>query len=106
MILISHGSNEYSLLANLKQNSVKLKHGDAVKQGDPVGECGNSGSSAVPKVHYQFQNSAGFPMVESLPAQFVDYIADGKPVPVGEVVKGQMVSNGPASSTTQPATKK
>jgi hypothetical protein len=106
MILMSHGNNEYSLLTNLKQNSVKLKHGDAVKQGDPVGECGNSGGSAVPKVHYQLQNSARFPMVESLPAQFVDYIADGKPVAVGEVVKGQTVSNGSTSSTSQPAEKK
>jgi murein DD-endopeptidase MepM/ murein hydrolase activator NlpD len=106
MILMSHGNNEYSLLTNLKQNSVKLKHGDAVKQGDPVGECGNSGGSAVPKVHYQLQNSARFPMVESLPAQFVDYIADGKPVAVSEVVKGQKVSNGPTSSTSQPAEKK
>ena len=63
MILISHSNNEYSLLTNLKQNSVKLKHGDMVKQGDPVGECGNSGASVAPKVHYQLQNSAGFPMV-------------------------------------------
>ncbi len=106
MILISHGNNEYSVLSNLKQNSIKLKHGDTVKQGDPVGECGNSGASVVPRVHYQLQNSSGFPLVQSLPAQFVDYIADGKPVPVGEVVKGQTVSNGPSSSTPQPVTKK
>ncbi len=106
MILISHGNNEYSLLSNLKQNSIKLKHGDTVKQGDPVGECGNSGASVVPRVHYQLQNSAGFPLVQSLPAQFVDYIADGKPVAVGEVVKGQTVSNGPSSGASQPATKK
>lgn len=106
MILISHGNNEYSLLTNLKQNSVKLKHGDTVKQGDPVGECGNSGASIAPKVHFQLQNSAGFPMVESLPTQFVDYIADGKPVPVGEVVKGQVVSNGPVASASQPPQKK
>ena len=106
MILISHGNSEYSLLTNLKQNSVKFKHGDTVKQGDPVGECGNSGASVAPKVHYLLQNSAVFPMVEALPAQFVDYIADGKPVPVGEVVRGQKVSNGPTSSTPQPPEKK
>jgi hypothetical protein len=52
------------------------------------------------------QNSTGFPKVQSLPAQFVDYIADGKPVPAGEVVKGQMVSNGPASTTAQAPPKK
>jgi hypothetical protein len=98
MIIISHTSNEYSVLTNLKQNSVKLKHGDKVKQGDQVGECGNSGNSVAPKVHYQLQNSAGFPMVASLPAQFVDYAADGKPVAEGEVVRGQMVGNGPSAS--------
>lgn len=106
MVLIAHNDNEYSLLTNLKQNSVKVKHGDMVKQGDPVGECGNSGASMAPRVHYQLQNSTGYPLVESLPAQFVDYIADGKPVPVGEVARGQMVSNAPASSTPQPAEKK
>jgi Peptidase family M23 len=106
LVLISHSSNEYSLLTNLKQNSIKLKHGDTVKQGDPVGECGNSGSSIAPKVHYQFQNSSGFPTVQSLPAQFVDYVADGKPVAVGDVTRGQMVSNGTASSDVQPAEKK
>jgi hypothetical protein len=106
MILIAHSGNEYSLLTNLKQNSVKLKHDDMVKQGDPVGECGNSGASVAPRVHYQLQNSTGFPTVESLPAQFVDYIADGKPVPVGEVVRGQTVSNGAASSTPPPPEKK
>ena len=106
MIMISHGNREYSLLTNLKQNSVKVKVKDVVKQGDPVGECGNSGASAVPKIHYQLQNSAGFPSTESLPVQFVDYIADGKPVANGEVVRGQTVSNGTASSASQPAEKK
>jgi hypothetical protein len=106
MILISHANNEYSLLTNLKQKSVTLKHGDIVKQGDRVGECGNSGGSTAPKVHYQFQNSAGFPTVESLPAQFVDFIADGKPVAVGEVLKGQTVSNAPTSGATPAAEKK
>ena len=33
MILIAHSDNEYSLLTNLKQNSVKLKHGDTGQAG-------------------------------------------------------------------------
>jgi Peptidase family M23 len=106
MILIKHSDNEYSMLVGLKQNSIKLKHGDTVKQGDQVAECGNSGRLAAPMVHYQLQNSGGFPAAESLPSQFVDYIADGKPVPVGEVVKGQMVSNAVAPSVAPPATDK
>jgi murein DD-endopeptidase MepM/ murein hydrolase activator NlpD len=65
-----------------------------VKQGDVVAECGNSGAGPVPHVHFQLEKSAGVP----LPAQFTDYIADGKPVASGEPVRGQFVSN---ATTTQ-----
>jgi len=103
MILISHGNSEFSSLSNLKQNSVRFKKGDKVKQGDVVGECGNSGPSPAPHVHYQLQNSAGIPLPDSLPAQFVDYMADGKVVASGEPERGQMVSSASAAGTAQPA---
>jgi hypothetical protein len=104
MILISHGNSEFSLMDHLKQNSVKVKKGDKVKQGDAVAECGNSGPSAVPHIHYQLQSSGGLPLPDSLPAQFTDYYADGKLVASGEPERGQMVSNTPAGAT--PADKK
>jgi len=102
LVMISHGNSEFSVLDHLKQNSVKFKKGDKVKQGDVVAECGNSGPSPFPHIHYQLQNSPGLPYPESLPVQFVDYIADGKPVDVGEPVRGQTVSNAPAGAA-QPA---
>jgi hypothetical protein len=103
MILISHGNSEFSMLSHLKQNSVQFRKGDKVKQGDVVGECGNSGPTPAPHVHYQLQNSAGIPLPDSLPAQFVDYMADGKPVESGEPERGQMVSNSSATTSAQPA---
>jgi len=105
MVLISHGNGEFSLMDHLKQNSVRVKKGDKVKQGDPVAECGNSGPSSVPHIHYALQNSAGLPLPDSLPAQFVDYYADGKLVAVGEPVRGEMVSNTPPGSAQPAATK-
>jgi Peptidase family M23 len=98
MILIAHGNREYSLLDHLKQNSAKVKKGDTVKQGEVIAECGNSGASPGPHVHFQLQNTAGIPVAEPLPAQFNDYMANGKLVANGEPVKGQTVSNAPASS--------
>ena len=95
MVLISHGNSEFSLVNHLKQNSVKVKKGDKVKLGDAVAECGNSGPSVVPHLHYQLQNSGGLPLPDSLPAQFVDYYADAKLVASGEPERGQMVSNTP-----------
>ena len=56
-------------------------------------------------MHYQFQNTAGFPTPDPLPAQFNNYIADGKPVAVGEPVQGQTVSNAPTTGGNPPAGK-
>ena len=100
-VLIYHGHQEYSLLLHLKQNSVKVKSGDKVKQGDVVAECGNSGNSSAPHLEYRLQNSKGVPYPFTLPAQFLDYVADGKPVPSGEPVRGQFVHN--AATASAPA---
>ncbi len=93
-VLISHGNQEFSLLMHLKQNSIKVKNGAKVKQGDIVGECGNSGSSAAPHLEYRLQNSKGRPYPFTLPVVFVDYVANAKPVATGEPVRGQTVHNG------------
>lgn len=95
-VLIAHGNREYSLLMHLKQNSIKVKSGAKVKQGDVLGECGNSGNSAAPHLEYRLQNTKGVPFPQTLPPQFVDYVADGVPVTLGEPVRGQTVRNSPA----------
>jgi hypothetical protein len=100
VIVINHGNGESSMMDHLKQNSLKVKRGDKVKQGDVIAECGNSGSGLAPHVHYELQRTPG----QLLPAQFVDYIADGKPVASGEPRKGQFVKNGPTSAPAAPAT--
>ena len=56
-IIIQHSDSEYSVLAHLKQGSVKVKPGDKVSQGQVVAQCGNSGSSTEPHLHYHLQNS-------------------------------------------------
>ena len=103
-VLISHGHREYSLLLHLRQNSIKVKSGDKVKQGDVVGECGNSGNSPAPHLEYRLQNSKGVPYPFTLPAQFVDYVADGKPVASGEPLRGEVVKN--STDTAAPAADK
>ena len=104
LVVLSHGSSEYSVLGHLKQNSIKVKKGDKVKQGDPVGECGNSGNSSAPHLEFRLQNSHGYPPPTTLPIQFVDYMVDGKLVESGEPVRGQIVSN--AGTAGSPTTQK
>ena len=104
-VVISHGNSEYSLLPYLKSGSVKVRNGQRVKAGDPVAQCGNSGSSVVPHLEYRLQNSRGFPLPQSLPAQFVEYVADGKDVASGEPTRGQTVANQAKTPSVETAAK-
>jgi hypothetical protein len=90
-VVIAHGNGEFSLLAHLKPGTLKVKVGQAVQAGAPIGLCGNSGNSSEAHLHYHLQNSAGFGQGEGLPAQFLNYKADGKPVERGEPTQGQVV---------------
>ena len=76
-----------------------------MKEGDKIGECGNSGSSTAPHIAYRLQNTRGFPLPKSLPAQFVDYAADGKEVASGEPVRGQTVANKEKAPAVETAAK-
>ena len=92
-VVIDHGNGEYSLLAHLVPGSLRVRVGDAVKPGQVIGKCGNSGHSSEPHLHYHLQTTATFGGdAEGLPAPFRGYIADGKPVVRGEPVRGQLIA--------------
>jgi hypothetical protein len=57
-VFIQHRDNEVSVLAHLKLGSIKVKVGDKVKTGQIIGQCGNSGNSSEPHLHYHLQNTA------------------------------------------------
>ncbi|NNU34138.1 peptidoglycan DD-metalloendopeptidase family protein [Mucilaginibacter sp. S1162] len=52
-VVIKHLTGLYSKVSHLKKNSIKVKPGDFVKQGDMLGMCGNSGRSPEPHLHFQ-----------------------------------------------------
>lgn len=54
-IVIKHGYGLYSKVSHLKKDSLKVKPGDFVKQGDVLAMCGNSGRSPEPHLHFQVQ---------------------------------------------------
>ncbi|HVP57060.1 MAG TPA: peptidoglycan DD-metalloendopeptidase family protein [bacterium] len=56
-VFIKHRDYEVSVLAHFKQNSICVKVGDEVKQGQLLGLCGNSGNSSEPHIHYHLQNT-------------------------------------------------
>lgn len=56
-VIIRHRENEFSVLAHLKLDSIKVKVGDKVARGQLIGLCGNSGNSSEPHLHYHLQNT-------------------------------------------------
>ncbi|WP_405131647.1 M23 family metallopeptidase [Paenibacillus sp. FSL H8-0317] len=52
-VVIDHGNNEYSITGHIKEGTVSVKKGDKLKQGDPIGELGNSGNSSEAHLHFQ-----------------------------------------------------
>lgn len=90
-IIIDHGQGEYSFLAHLKVGSVKTRKGDRVDHDTQIGECGNSGNSSEPHVHYHLQNHQDFKSGQGLPLQFKDIVVDGKVHPLYEPVINQRI---------------
>lgn len=52
-VVIDHGNGEHSITGHIKEGSVAVKKGDKVKQGDLIGELGNSGNSSEAHLHFQ-----------------------------------------------------
>jgi len=57
-VVIAHGLAHYSVYAHLQSGSIRVKVGDVVAAGVPLGKCGNSGRSATPHLHFQIQRDA------------------------------------------------
>ncbi len=87
-VVIEVGPDEFLFMAHLRNSSLEVGTGDEVEAGDPVAQCGNSGRTQTPHLHIHLQNSLDFPMTESLPLRFSDYLADGEAVELGMPLGG------------------
>jgi murein DD-endopeptidase MepM/ murein hydrolase activator NlpD len=56
-IIIQHSNREYSVLAFLKQGSIRVKAGDKITRGQVIAQCGISGNATEPVIHYHLQDS-------------------------------------------------
>lgn len=90
-VVLDHGNGEFSFLAHFAKGTVKVAQGADVAAGAVLGQCGNSGNTSEPHLHYHLQTTPVFHEGEGLPAQFLDYVADGKAVERGEPTRGQKI---------------
>lgn len=93
-VILDLGNEEYALLAHLKANSIIVEQGDELEPAQKIGECGNSGNTSEPHLHFHLQDQPDFGEGFGLPVHFYDYTVDGKYVARGEPVQGQTVAPG------------
>lgn len=72
LVAIEHHGGEYSAYAHLKTGSVRVKAGDRVKQGQQIGEVGDTGDYYMAHLHFQISNSTDLLTARSLPFEFVN----------------------------------
>jgi murein DD-endopeptidase MepM/ murein hydrolase activator NlpD len=101
-VILELGGGEFVLLAHLRAGSLRVRPGDRVGTGQPVGECGNSGNSTEPHLHLQVMDSADLLKARGLPVAFRDYAVRSGGVPgvgvPGVGVPGQHEMVGPAAA--------
>jgi len=55
-VILKTKNEEFLFFAHFKQNSIVVKQGQKVKQGNLLGLCGNSGNSSEAHLHFHIQN--------------------------------------------------
>lgn len=95
-IIIRHSKKKYSLIAHLKPGSITVKKGQRVTQGQVIANCGNSGNTTEPHIHFQVSESKNFFASASLPIKFKNVIVkeNSKTRTEGYISRGQLVQNG------------
>jgi len=71
-VVIEHANNEFSMIAHFKKNSILVKSGDTVTEGQLIGRCGNSGNSSEAHIHFQVMDSQDIVYGKSIRILFKD----------------------------------
>ena len=55
-VIIKTANKEFLVLCHFKHQSIKVKEGQKIKQGELLGLCGNTGNSSEAHLHFHIQN--------------------------------------------------
>lgn len=92
-VILKTGLNEYLFFAHFKQNSIVVKQGQKVKQGDLLGLCGNSGNSSEAHLHFHLQNVEDMTKATGAKCFFDKIIVNGERKNTYSPIKGERVKN-------------
>jgi murein DD-endopeptidase MepM/ murein hydrolase activator NlpD len=72
-LVLDLGGGVYAALAHLRGGSLRVRAGDRVTAGQPLAECGNSGNSTEPHLHFQLMDHPSVLLAAGLPFRFRHY---------------------------------
>ena len=71
-VIISHADGNYTLYAHLYANSILVKAGDSVQQGQVIAKVGSSGNSTGPHLHFEVRAGENTSSARVDPLDYVD----------------------------------
>jgi hypothetical protein len=77
-VVIDMGDGVYAAYAHLRRGSVLVEKGQRVTVGEQIAECGNSGNSSEPHLHFQLMDHRSVLVAAGFPFTFNRYAADGE----------------------------
>lgn len=77
-VIIKTAKNEFLFLAHFKQNSIRVRQGQLVTQGQTLGLCGNSGNSSEAHLHFHIQNVEDINEATGVKCYFDKFIVNGE----------------------------
>ena len=92
-VILKTENNEFLFFAHFKQNSIVVKQGQKVKQGELLGLCGNSGNSSEAHLHFHIQNVEDMNKATGAKCYFDEIIVNGKTKNDYSPIKGDKIEN-------------
>jgi hypothetical protein len=101
-VMVKSAAGFVVVLAHFRQGSVAKRAGVAVKAGDLLGQCGNSGNSTEPHLHMHVQSEIGMQRSVALRMVFPTLTVSGVPKENYTPTRGDIISNGPKDPNQSP----
>ncbi|MFI6608399.1 peptidoglycan DD-metalloendopeptidase family protein [Streptomyces sp. NPDC050507] len=99
-LVLDLGDGTYAMYAHLRRGSLQVRVGEEVRAGQMLAECGNSGNSTEPHVHFQLMDDPDLDVAVGIPFTWrgIGLPANGEAFTAGDAAGRRLV---PDSGATQ-----
>ncbi|WP_326659694.1 M23 family metallopeptidase [Streptomyces sp. NBC_00385] len=92
-LVLDLGDGTYAMYAHLRSGSLRVRVGEEVRAGQMLAECGNSGNSTEPHVHFQLMDDPDLDIAMGVPFTWrgIGLPANGEAFTAGDAAGGRPV---------------